>query len=135
MRTHFFLLCRFGEKEEYMLFMNEFLEQHWDGMRSFLQAVSNSDTEMLTSSFDGYVDLPLRLAVLHGLLVDIIYQKKQVGNTFGFLNVLTVTKTWREVWIPAEYRFLTVFLTCARRMWVLCRKVPYLYCISSPGHN
>lgn len=73
-----------------MLFMNEFLEQHWDGMRSFLQAVSNSDTEMLTTSFDGYVDLPLRLAVLHGLLVDIIHQKKQVGNTSRF-----VTKTWR----------------------------------------
>lgn len=78
-----------------MLFMNEFLEQHWDGMRSFLQAVSNSDTEMLTTSFDGYVDLPLRLAVLHGLLVDIIYHKKQVGNTSGFLSTLIVTKTWR----------------------------------------
>lgn len=64
-----------------MLFMNEFLEQHWDGMRSFLQTVSNSDTEMPMTSFDGYVDLPLRLAVLHGLLVDIIYQKNQVGNT------------------------------------------------------
>lgn len=64
-----------------MLFMNEFLEQHWDGMRGFLQTVSNSDTEMPMTSFDGYVDLPLRLAVLHGLLVDIIYQKNQVGNT------------------------------------------------------
>lgn len=64
-----------------MLFMNEFLEQHWDGMRVFLQTVSNPDTEMPMTSFDGYVDLPLRLAVLHGLLVDIIYQKKQVGNT------------------------------------------------------
>lgn len=32
------------------------------------------------TSFDGYVDLPLRLAVLHGLLVDIIYQKDQVGQ-------------------------------------------------------
>lgn len=73
-----------------MLFMNEFLEQHWDGMRNFLQAVSNSDTDMLTTSFDGYVDLPLRLAVLHGLLVDIIYQKKQVGNFSGYLNVFIV---------------------------------------------
>ncbi|KAM4585337.1 ras/Rap GTPase-activating protein SynGAP isoform 2-T2 [Odontesthes bonariensis] len=65
----------FGEKEEYMLFMNEFLQQHWDGMRSFLQTVSSQDTEITMSSFDGYVDLPLRLAVLHGLLVDIIYKK------------------------------------------------------------
>ncbi|XP_042341062.1 RAS protein activator like-3 [Plectropomus leopardus] len=67
----------FGEKEEYMLFMNEFLQQHWDGMRGFLHTVSNRDTEIPMSSFDGYVDLPLRLAVLHGLLVDIIYQRDQ----------------------------------------------------------
>uniref|UniRef100_A0A3B5LWP3 Uncharacterized protein n=1 Tax=Xiphophorus couchianus TaxID=32473 RepID=A0A3B5LWP3_9TELE len=67
----------FGEKEEYMLFMNEFLDQHWDGMKCFLQTVSNQDTEIPMTSFDGYVDLPLRLAVLHGLLVDIIYKKNQ----------------------------------------------------------
>ncbi|KAI4832441.1 hypothetical protein KUCAC02_015410, partial [Chaenocephalus aceratus] len=67
----------FGEKEEYMLFMNEFLQQHWDGMRGFLQTVSNIETEIPMSSFDGYVDLPLRLAVLHGLLVDIIYKRNQ----------------------------------------------------------
>lgn len=74
------VLSRFGEKEEYMLFMNDFLQQHWDGMRTFLQTVSSVDSEMETTSFDGYVDLPLRLAVLHGLLVDIIYQKQQVGD-------------------------------------------------------
>ncbi|XP_040002433.1 disabled homolog 2-interacting protein isoform X2 [Xiphias gladius] len=67
----------FGEKEEYMLFMNEFLQQHWDRMRGFLQTVSSLDNEIPMTSFDGYVDLPLRLAVLHGLLVDIIYQKDQ----------------------------------------------------------
>ncbi|XP_035492249.1 disabled homolog 2-interacting protein isoform X2 [Scophthalmus maximus] len=67
----------FGQKEEYMLFMNEFLQQHWDGMRTFLQTVSSLDNEIPMTSFDGYVDLPLRLAVLHGLLVDIIYQKDQ----------------------------------------------------------
>lgn len=61
-----------------MLFMNDFLQQHWDGMRSFLQSVSNPDPEVPMTSFDGYVDLPLRLAVLHGLLVDIICQKDQV---------------------------------------------------------
>lgn len=68
---------QFGEKEEYMLFMNDFLEQHWDGMRGFLQTVSNPDTDIPMTSFDGYVDLPLRLAVLHGLLVDIIYKREQ----------------------------------------------------------
>lgn len=74
-----------------MLFMNEFLEQHWDGMRFFLQTVSNQDTEIPMTSFDGYVDLPLRLAVLHGLLVGIIHTKDQVGPTkiqlTGFLQM------------------------------------------------
>uniref|UniRef100_A0A3B1K5W0 DAB2 interacting protein n=1 Tax=Astyanax mexicanus TaxID=7994 RepID=A0A3B1K5W0_ASTMX len=67
----------FGEKEEYMLFMNDFLEQHWELMRGFLQTVSNPDSELDMARFDGYVDLPLRLAVLHALLVDIISSMKQ----------------------------------------------------------
>ncbi|XP_031654860.1 RAS protein activator like-3 isoform X1 [Oncorhynchus kisutch] len=67
----------FGEKEEYMLFMNDFLQQYWERMRCFLQTVSSPDIEIPMTSFDGYVDLPLRLAVLHSLLVDIISPMKQ----------------------------------------------------------
>ncbi|XP_076871466.1 ras/Rap GTPase-activating protein SynGAP isoform X2 [Brachyhypopomus gauderio] len=67
----------FGEKEEYMLFMNDFLEQHWEPMRGFLQLVSSPDNELDMARFDGYVDLPLRLAVLHNLLVDIISPMNQ----------------------------------------------------------
>uniref|UniRef100_A0A3Q2Y230 RAS protein activator like 3 n=1 Tax=Hippocampus comes TaxID=109280 RepID=A0A3Q2Y230_HIPCM len=67
----------FGEKEEYMLFMNEFLQQHLERMRGFLQTISTPYAEIPMSSFDGYVDLPLRLAVLHGLLVDIICLRDQ----------------------------------------------------------
>ncbi|XP_062853191.1 RAS protein activator like-3 [Trichomycterus rosablanca] len=67
----------FGEKEEYMLFMNEFLEEHWDDMRNFLQRVSDPDGELAMARFDGYVDLPLRLAVLHRLLAEIISPMKQ----------------------------------------------------------
>ena len=59
--------------------LNDFLQQHWKAMRGFLQAVSNPDSDLPMASFDGYVDLPLRLAVLHGLLVDIISKKQQVG--------------------------------------------------------
>ncbi|CAL8333518.1 unnamed protein product [Lota lota] len=76
----------FGEKEEYMLFMNDFLQQHWEAMRGFLKAVSNPDSDLPMASFDGYVDLPLRLAVLHGLLVDIISKKQQ--NTIEQLHPL-----------------------------------------------
>lgn len=73
---------RFGEKEEYMLFMNEFLEQHWEPMRGFLQKVSDPESEIAMARFDGYVDLPLRLAILHSLLVDIICPMKQVTDFF-----------------------------------------------------
>lgn len=61
-----------------MFFMNEFLEQHWEPMRGFLQKVSDPDSEIAMARFDGFVDLPLRLAVLHNLLVDIISVMKQV---------------------------------------------------------
>uniref|UniRef100_A0A8C6SGE0 RAS protein activator like 3 n=1 Tax=Neogobius melanostomus TaxID=47308 RepID=A0A8C6SGE0_9GOBI len=40
---------QFGEKEEYMLFMNEFLEQHWDGMRGFLQTETTDKLHPLPS--------------------------------------------------------------------------------------
>ncbi|KAM7393636.1 hypothetical protein PAMP_020493 [Pampus punctatissimus] len=109
----------FGEKEEYMLFMNEFLEQHWDGMRGFLQTVSNLDTEIQMTSFDGYVDLPLRLAVLHGLLVDIIYTRDQdtIDNLHplpSILNQITeslgseaprimVSRQAKPVYVPPKY--------------------------------
>ncbi|MGH0173815.1 UNVERIFIED_CONTAM: hypothetical protein FKN15_066573, partial [Acipenser sinensis] len=69
----------FGDKEEYMLFMNEFLEQHWDRMRAFLQDVSNPDSEVHMSRFDGYVDLPLQLSILHELLCAIIAPIDQVS--------------------------------------------------------
>ncbi|XP_051996781.1 RAS protein activator like-3-like isoform X1 [Xyrauchen texanus] len=80
----------FGEKEAYMLFMNEFLEQHWDTMRGFLQRVSDSESEMAMARFDGYVDLPLRLAILHNLLIDIISAMKQdtINNLHPLPSIL-----------------------------------------------
>lgn len=61
--------------------MNEFLEEHWNDMRTFLEKVSNPDSELDMARFDGYVDLPLRLAVLHSLLVDIISPMKLVKHS------------------------------------------------------
>ncbi|XP_066563867.1 ras GTPase-activating protein nGAP isoform X2 [Amia ocellicauda] len=68
----------FGEKEEYMLFMNGFLESHWGAMRGFVSTVSSPDGQLDMARFDGYVDLPLRLAVLHRLLTHILSTKDQV---------------------------------------------------------
>ncbi|XP_034456672.1 RAS protein activator like-3 isoform X1 [Hippoglossus hippoglossus] len=95
----------FGDKEEYMLFMNEFLQQHWNGMRSFLQTVSSHVNEIPMTSFDGYVDLPLRLAVLHGLLVDIIYQRGQ--DTIDKLHPLpTILNQITESVGPEAHRII-----------------------------
>ncbi|XP_075581297.1 RAS protein activator like-3 [Pelecanus crispus] len=61
----------FGEKEAYMGFMNEFLEQNWSTMTAFLQSVANPESSVHMATYDGYVDLALELATLHLLLCDI----------------------------------------------------------------
>ncbi|XP_014348145.1 ras GTPase-activating protein nGAP [Latimeria chalumnae] len=72
----------FGNKEEYMAFMNDFLEQNWDSMKSFLQNISNPENELHTSTFDGYIDLALQFSILHSLLCGIFSQldKKTKDN-------------------------------------------------------
>ncbi|XP_063787732.1 RAS protein activator like-3 [Pseudophryne corroboree] len=62
---------RFGEKEDYMAFMNSFLEQYWDEMSLFLQTVADPDSEVAAASYEGSVDLAYELAVLHYMLCGI----------------------------------------------------------------
>ncbi|XP_028937175.1 ras GTPase-activating protein nGAP isoform X3 [Ornithorhynchus anatinus] len=65
---------KFGNKEEYMTFMNDFIEQEWDGMKSFLLELTNPETIPITPGFDGHIDLGRELSVLHSLLWDVISQ-------------------------------------------------------------
>lgn len=69
---------RFGEKEAYMGFMNEFLEHNWSTMTDFLQSVANPENSIHMATYDGYVDLALELATLHLLLCDIFSSLDQV---------------------------------------------------------
>ncbi|XP_073444867.1 RAS protein activator like-3 [Dendrobates tinctorius] len=62
---------RFGEKEDYMSFMNGFLEQHWDEMSVFLQTVTDPDSEVAVTSYEGSVDLAYELSSLHYMLYGI----------------------------------------------------------------
>ncbi|CAN8173902.1 unnamed protein product, partial [Coccothraustes coccothraustes] len=61
----------FGDKEPYMTFMNDFLEQNWATMTEFLQAVATPEASAHMATYDGFVDLALELATLHLLLCDI----------------------------------------------------------------
>uniref|UniRef100_A0A8D3EEP7 Disabled-like 2-interacting protein-like n=1 Tax=Scophthalmus maximus TaxID=52904 RepID=A0A8D3EEP7_SCOMX len=62
---------KFGTKEEYMLFMNDFVERQWSSMQRFLQEISNPDGLNHTAGFDGYMDLGRELSSLHTLLTDL----------------------------------------------------------------
>nr|XP_060619519.1 RAS protein activator like-3 isoform X1 [Anolis sagrei ordinatus] len=61
----------FGEKEAYMSFMNEFLEQNWGSMKSFLSSVSSPGSAIHMVAFDDSIDLALELSILHSLLCNI----------------------------------------------------------------
>ncbi|XP_054273191.1 ras GTPase-activating protein raskol isoform X2 [Macrosteles quadrilineatus] len=66
---------RFQGKENFMEFMNDFLEREAPSMKTFLHSISSGvpkDGSLPVAQFEGYIDLGKQLSILHILLVECV---------------------------------------------------------------
>ncbi|KAL3871063.1 hypothetical protein ACJMK2_039086 [Sinanodonta woodiana] len=77
---------KFGGKEEFMTFMNDFVEQEWANMKDFLARISKVEKHGQLLEFDGYIDLGKEVSTMHTLLKETL--SKDLGNNTGMREKL-----------------------------------------------
>ncbi|XP_039270186.2 uncharacterized protein LOC120344922 isoform X3 [Styela clava] len=77
---------RFGDKEEYMKFMNGFVREQWDQMGGFLDDVTDASKTSSLNGFEGFIDLGRELAKLHAFFTETLPEMDQnIVNDLGNL--------------------------------------------------
>ncbi|XP_022085340.1 ras GTPase-activating protein nGAP-like isoform X3 [Acanthaster planci] len=96
---------KFGTKESYMVFMNDFLEREWSNMKTFLQEISSTPERANDVKFNGYTDLGKELSLLHSLLVETLddcekLSDDKLGSLRSILTRITSYASLPEGTIP-----------------------------------
>ncbi|XP_074060405.1 RAS protein activator like-3 isoform X2 [Macrotis lagotis] len=99
----------FGEKEGYMSFMNDFLEQHSSAMQHFLVQVTCGDGDRAPRGYQGSGDLARGLAILHVQLRTIFsdLDKPTQENLEPLPTILQAIEEGRPVPVSVSMRSCT----------------------------